>query len=51
MKYHILFKRLKELDKRLRESNLNVYNKGISSCEQKTTQSSNINNAVFILNY
>lgn len=28
MKYHILVKRLKELDKQLRESRLNVYSKG-----------------------
>ena len=51
MKYHILFKRLKESDKQLRESRLNVYNKGTSSCEQKTTQIINTRNAVFILNY
>lgn len=51
MKYHILFKRLKELDERLRESKLNVYNKGTSSCEKKTAQIINTRNAVFILKY
>ena len=51
MKYNILVKRLKDLDKQLRESMFNVYNKCASSCEQKTAQIINTRNAVFILNY
>ena len=51
MKHHILFKKLKGLDKQLRESRLNVYNKDIFSCEQKTTQIIDTRNAVFILKY
>lgn len=34
MKYHILFKRLKELDKQLRKSNLNVYSKNFVPPDQ-----------------
>lgn len=37
MKHHILFERLKVLDKQLKEKSLKVYNTGFSPVEQNTT--------------